>query len=160
MKGNKRATVGFYDEIPAFFIVTIAIVIFFISAANAYENYDEQRKDISTLDDTQGFLQSVRSSPLLTHEGQAGLFDSSKVMRLNAENVSSHISMSGGTFFSIRLLDLGNFSLRYDMNVTNADGSINGDTANSFHGVLTSPVSIWVNDEEVHPGQLKVEIWS
>jgi len=135
-------------------------VIFFISAANAYGNYDEQRKDISTLDDTQGFLQSVRTSSILTHEGQAGLFDSSKIMRLNADNVSRHISMPGGSFFSIRLLDLGNFSVSYDMNVTNIDQFDDGDTANNFHGVLTSPVSIWVNDEEVHPGQLKVEIWS
>ena len=151
---------GFYDEIPAFFIVTIAIVIFFISAANAYGNYNEQRKDISTLDDTQGFLQSVRASSILTHEGQAGLFDSSKVMRLNVDNFTRHISIAEGTLFRIQLLDLGNFSVRYNINVTNVDQFNNVDTAYDFHGVLTSPVSIWVNDEQVHPGQLKVEIWS
>ena len=64
---DRNGTIGFYDEVPVFFIVTIAIIIFFLSAMNAYDNISEEREDISNLEDIQGFLASIRHSSLLTY---------------------------------------------------------------------------------------------
>ena len=152
-------TIGFYDEVPVFFIVTVAIIIFFLSAMNAYNNIPEEREEIAHLEDVQEFLASVRHSPLLTHDGQPGMFESSKIMRLNIDNLTRSFNFPGGVYLRIEIIDLGNYSVSYEKNITNTDSPMNLRAINKHHSVLTSPISIWVNDEQVHPGQLKVEMW-
>ncbi len=156
---NVLGTVGFYDEMPAFFIVTIAILIFFASSLQAFANYGDRREDISHLEDVQEFLRSVRTSGLLTHQGQSGLFEAGKILRLNADNVTRRMNIPDAAFWRIVISDLGNYTLSFKTSVTDSYGEADPGTVVEYRGVLSSPVSIWVNDEEIHPGKLKVELW-
>ena len=80
-------------------------------------------------------------------------------MRLNIDNLSGSVTFPKDTFVRIEIIDLGNCSVRYDKNVTNIEDTELSYTVNKHHSVLTSPICIWVNNEQVHPGQLKVEMW-
>ena len=159
LRKNRNGTIGFYDEIPAFFIITTALVIFFISALNAYNNYTQQREDILSLEDTQEFMEGIRTSPVLTHDGQPGIFDSSKIIRLNVDNITKRMKIPERTFFRVVITDLGNYFDKYDVNITNAVIIQDLVTVREYHNVITTPIAIWVSDEQVHPGQLKVEMW-
>lgn len=156
---HKGGTIGFYDEMPALFMVSIALLIFFASTLNAFESYRGRREDVSHLLDVQEFLVGVRTSGSLTHMGQPGLFEAGKVLRLNRENVTGELNLPQGSFFRIMIFDLGNYTLKFDSNVTNARSAVDLASVTQYRGVLSSPVSIWVNDEEVHPAQLRVELW-
>ena len=156
---DRIGTVGFYDEIPAFFIITTAIVIFFISAMNAYDNYDQQREDILMLEDTHEFMEGIRTSPTLTHDGQPGIFEAKKILRLDVDNITKRMKIPEMTFFRVNITDLGDYFDKYNINVSNAANSIDLATVNEYHNVIITSIAIWVSDEQVHPGQLKVEMW-
>ncbi len=150
---------GFYDEIPAFFIITTAVVIFFISALNAYDNYNEQREDILSVEDTQEFLEGIRNSPALTYDGQPGIFESRKILRLDIDNITKLMKIPEKTFFRISITDLGNYFEKYNLNLTNAVNFLDLVTVREYHNVIVTTVAIWVSDEQIHPGQLKIEMW-
>jgi len=159
LRKDRKGTVGFYDEIPAFFIITTAVVIFFISALNAYDNYKLQREDLLTLEDTREFMEGIRTSPTLTHDGQPGIFESTKIERLDVDNITKRMKIPDYTFFRVLIIDLGSYYNKYNVNVTNAANALDLTTVNEYHNVITTTIAIWVSDEQVHPGQLKVEMW-
>ena len=63
------------------------------------------------------------------------------------------------TFFRVGITDLGNYYDKYHVNITNAGNMLDNVTVLEYHTVITTPIAIWSSDEQVHPGQLKVEMW-
>lgn len=159
IRKNNCGTLGFYDEMIVFFVVVLGLVLFFFTALRAYDDLSERSGDIGSLADVQRVTNSIRKSPLLTHDGQDGVFEADKVLRLNPDNLTREIGLPEGTFIRVEILDLSNYSVSYEGNVTNFDPTGDAWLVADHRSVLTTPVAIRVDDEQVHPGQLKVEVW-
>jgi len=104
-------------------------------------------------------MEGIRTSPTLTHDGQPGIFESTKIERLDVDNITKRMKIPDYTFFRVLIIDLGSYYNKYNVNVTNAANALDLTTVNEYHNVITTTIAIWVSDEQVHPGQLKVEMW-
>jgi len=150
---------GFYDEMVVFFVVVISLFIFFHSAIRVYENYGNQKDDIGDYGNSERIIKNIRNSPILTYNGRNGMFHYQKILTLNHENFTGYLNTAPFKHYNIELKDLSNSIEYYNLSITNAADQKDMNVLEHRY-VLTSPVNIWVDEEHIRPGQLKVEVWS
>jgi len=150
---------GFYDEMIVLFVVVIALSIFFNAVLQAYDSYEQQRDVSGNYEVSSELLDNIRHADILTHDGKAGLFEGHKIKALNMDNFTSNFNTPTHNYFSMEIIDLGNSTVKYGTDLTNFDHDGPGATITEYRYVLTSPISIWINDEDIRPGQLKLEVW-
>lgn len=168
-KGKKRrlnglntnsGVAGFYDEMIVFFVVLISVFIFFGTILQTWDSYGQRRDIVGNYESTWELLNNIHHSDLLTHEGEAGLFEGNKIKAINLDNFTRHFNNSiSSIYFELEIIDLSNSTTIFETNLTNHDSLGPEINIMAYRHVLTKPIAIWINDENIHPGQLRLEVW-
>ena len=149
---------GFFEDIPALMVVTIALAIFLIIVLSVYSNYYTSQVYVKMREDGESFSKAVRSYDGLKSEywNSAGFFDAKKIMSVTAENISRDLHPPYR--FSIEIEDVSGYPTKYERKGDNA--IISGKEYKAVTKVsVTSGANILVSDIEIHCARLTVSIW-
>lgn len=159
--GKKEGSTGFFEDIPTMILVILTVVMFFALAFSIVQTSFKDRTSTSLGEEVMDFMVQLRGYSGLTHNGVEGLYDAHKVRGLSLENVTKDLWSNydlENYEFSIAVLDVSGYHF-------NCSRSITTDQYNSTHylevgrAVVTTGVSIWVSDEEIHAARMEVAIW-
>jgi hypothetical protein len=154
-----RATAGFFEEIPAFLVMTIGLAIFFISFFNAYSLYAASTSLEKKVADGHSFNEQVREYQGFVYDADnnplAGRYDYFKVLNQTVANISKAIS-PGEYQFVIEIKDVSDYSrFMCDKVFKTRDPPVGIEKQ-----TVTAPIRVRVSHNEVHAAQLTTSIWS
>lgn len=153
-----RAVGGFFEEIPAFMMVTIGLAIFFISFFNAYTLYAASINAERKSQDGHAFNEAVREWSGFVYDADdnplAGRYDYNKVSGQTIANITAAIR-PGEYNFKIVIDDKSG----YDNFISDKTFKTRDVPSKVDVFTVTSPIRIRVSHNEVHCGELTTSIW-
>ena len=95
---NRRGVGGFFEEIPAFIVVVIAVALFMTAAYSSYITYSQQSASDELFEDCYRFSRAFRSYDAIVEKGvifqepHAGHLDADKLDVLNTTDLSAGLN--------------------------------------------------------------------
>ncbi|MEM3341570.1 MAG: hypothetical protein QW728_02655 [Thermoplasmata archaeon] len=155
---DMKAAAGFFEEIPAFLIMTVGLAIFFISFFNAYSLYAASTSLEKKVADSHTFNEQVREYVGFIYDADgnplAGRFDYFKILNQTDQNISKTLS-PGSYEWVIGIKDISNYT-EFKTNKIFKSRDMPNDVQRQ---TVTSPIRIRVSHNEVHAGTLITTIW-
>lgn len=159
LRRARRAVAGFFEEIPAAAVVIVALTLFTAALVGDLQahNAEVTASDFSAQAET--FLEDLVDYKNLTYLGQAGVFDSAKVVSLTMSNIT--YDFHPPFHYNVTIRDISNYTAKYGVMVGPQPPTNPGSLRiGLIHDQTT--VVVWVptvSFDEYHTAVLSVVIW-
>ncbi|MEW5761106.1 MAG: hypothetical protein AB1779_10120 [Candidatus Thermoplasmatota archaeon] len=155
---ERTGVIGFFEDIPALIVITIALGIFFVGALTAYTTHTRYQEHADFIRDGYKFSKSIRNYDGLKYDlnPQDSVFYAPKVTTLSVKNITNDLNVKYN--FLIQINDVSDYPKKYSIEIKTSPIP---ETKSLKVGktVVSSSVCILVSENEIHPAILTVAIW-
>ena len=153
---SKAGVSGFFEEIPALMLVTVAIAVFLFTAIHGYGNYLDGKENDQMMENARFLSLSIKDCEALVHD-ETGTLNSAKVAALDIDTLRAKYDPGAlGYDYQVSIMDKSTYPSA--LNYTKSVSTVAVPEGESTYST-TAPISIWVSASEVHQGLLIVTIW-